>query len=118
MAAETASLCEDYPVPTGNRRVSLITLTGPAAYDVVVPGSPPTGGQAIQASMFGLKWLEMVVCSLSDTGSHTAVWTPATDGKKPVADGVLMWVDAATWLEVLTQADLSAKVLRLMAWGR
>jgi len=117
MAANTATLLPDFPISIGNRRLSCITLTGLNPYVAVSGGSPPTGGQALLATQFGLKYLDVVFCSLDDTGTYTAAWTPTSSTKNGVTAGILLWTTANGGGEV-GSTDVSAKTLRVTAIGR
>lgn len=116
MAANTATLCPDYPIAIGNRRLSTITLTGPSSYTAVTPGSPPTGGQALLATQFGMKFIESVSVGLDSTGAYTALWTATSGTTNAVTAGILIWTVAAGGAEA--SGDLSGKTLRVTAIGR
>ncbi|SRR6266700_1224711 len=118
MAANTATLMPDFPISTGNRRLSVITLTGPSSYTSVVVGSPPTGGQALAASQFGLKYIENVYCSLSDDGQYSGYWTPASATKNAVVSGIFQWIVTDGGSEVRPTVDLSGRTIRVTAIGR
>src|SRR6266851_3203010 len=117
MAANTATLMPDFPISIGNRKLSCITLTGLNPYVAVSGGSPPTGGQALAASQFGLTYLDAVFCGLTDGGVYTAVWTPTSSTTNGVKSGILMWTTSNGGAEV-GSVDLSAKTLRVTAIGR
>lgn len=112
-----AGIIDGYPQPSGARMESVIYKTGPSSYTVVTTGSPPTGGQALSATEFGLKYLDHVEATLSDNGQYFVYWTPKVTGKVPVSAGILMWVTAATGAEVVGTTDLSARQVRLRAVG-
>src|ERR1044071_7820005 len=116
MAANTATLLPDFPISIGNRRLSTITLTGPSSYAAVNIGTPPTGGQALLASQFGLKYLDSVTCSLDSTGKYTGFWTPTSTTTNGVTAGILQWVQTSGGIEA--SGDLSAMALRVTAIGR
>jgi|ERR1041384_678156 hypothetical protein len=119
MAANTATLLPDFPISIGNRRLSVITLTGMNPYVFVTSGSPPTGGQALLASQFGLKYLDSVFCDLDNTGVYTAIWTPTSSTPNGVIAGILMWFTAnAGGGGEPGSVDLSAKTIRVTAIGR
>lgn len=112
-----SKLLDGYPQPAGAKMESVIYKAGPASYTAVTVASPPTGGQAVQASEFGLKYLEHVEGGLSDTGAYIVVFTPKITGKGPVTSGTLMWITAVTGVEVAGAVNLSAKQVRLRAIG-
>lgn len=110
-------LIDGYPQPSGARMESVIYKAGPSSYTVVTTGSPPTGGQTVEASEFGLKYLDHVEATLSDNGQYIVYWTPKVTGKASVSSGVLMWVTAAGGAEVVGTTDLSSRQVRLRAIG-
>lgn len=110
-------ILDGYPQPSGVRMESVIYKAGPSSYTQVVTGSPPTGGQAVNASEFGLKYLDHVEATLSDDGQYFVYFTPKVTGKAPVSAGILMWVVAAGGAEVAAVANLSARQVRLRAIG-
>lgn len=120
MAANTFTAFPEFvAVPFGNRRMTAGLLTGPASYTQVTPGSPPTGGQALSASQFGLLYLDLVLFTANDTGGFTAVWTPKSVTPQGVTAGIVAWwVAAGTIDEVSASTNLSGKYLRVLAIGR
>src|ERR1041385_984050 len=121
MAANTATLLPDFPISIGNRRLSVITLTGPSSYTAVTPSTPPaapTGGQALLATQFGLKYIETVYSCLSDDGQYTVAFTPKSATKNGVTDGILIWITASGGSEPTGGANLSGVTIRLTAIGR
>ncbi len=111
------SLIAGFPQSTGAKRESVIEWAGPASYTQVTPGSPPTGGQAIEARDFGLKYLEHVSAQLDNTGAYTALFTPTASGARGVTAGILIWIVAAGGAEVSAETNLSAKKVNLRAIG-
>src|SRR5512146_2087271 len=101
-----ADIFPGYPQSEGAKVGSVIEWTGPASYTQVTPGSPPTGGQAIEAKSFGLKYLEFVESQLDSTGQYQVLFTPTVSGKQGVTAGILVWIDWQTGLECAGQADL------------
>lgn len=93
----------------------MITLTGPSSYTVVTAGTPPTGGQALLASQFGLKYIDSVYVGLSNDGGYYALWTPTSATKNGVTAGILGWL-AFGYGEA--SGDLSAITIRVTAIGR
>lgn len=116
MAANTLTLLPDYPISIGNRRLAVATLTGPSSYTAVTPGTTPTGGQALSASQFGMKYLESVTFSLDSTGAYTAYFSKASGAANAVTAGIVIWTVANGGAEA--SGDLSAKVLTVKAIGR
>jgi hypothetical protein len=111
-------ILQGYPMSTGNRRMSVLELGGlPSSYTTVTNGSPPTGGVAITAQQFGLKYLDYVVCASTDDGQYGAEYTPCVQGKLPVKSGVLMFYVTNTGAQCTGGTNLSSRTLRLVAYG-
>lgn len=108
----------EYPAVPGNKLWSIAELTGPESYTQVTPGTPPTGGQEILASAFGLKFLEHVWVSMVDrTGAYIAhPISPASPGQ-PATSVTVVWIVAAGGAEVAGAVDLSGTTVRIMALG-
>lgn len=106
-----------YPQAHGSKLVSVIEKTGPSSYTTVTTGTPPTGGQSVTASEFGLKYIEHVEGCLSDNGQYLVFFTPTVSGKEGVTSGILFWMTAVNGLEVVAQVDLSGRTVRLKAIG-
>jgi hypothetical protein len=110
-----------YPASIGNKVASLVRHLGPSAYTVVSPATPPTGGDQIKASAFGLKFIEYMAPAIDETGAYYVLPIPTTPG--PCATWILRWFTIAggppaTPSETLaTSVDLSAKAVRLYAIG-
>jgi len=117
MAANTLTLLPDYPISIGNRRLAVGALTGPTSYTTITTGSPPTGGQTILASQFGMKYIESVSCSVSDDGQYTAFWTPASASHNGVTSGILGWTSFGG-SELGGATNLSARTVRVTVIGR
>lgn len=110
----------EYPAVPGNKPVSIADVAGSSSYTVVTVATPPTGGQIINASAFGLQYLEYVWASMgSDDGQYVGVCylNPYYNGV-PSTSVILQWVTAATGAEVAATTDLSARTIRLFAIGR
>lgn len=95
------------------------THNGPSSYTQITTGSPPTGGDALQASDMDLKHMYVVLgVGLSDDGQYRveAVWN---GGIGSAATSVLlMWIVAATGAQVTGAVNLSARSVRLLALGQ
>lgn len=101
----------------GNRLAGLITWTGPASYSQISTGSPPTGGQSIPATAFGLKFLDgIVLLGLDNTGAYGVEATVINPGKATSA--LLLWFVAHTGAEVSGATNLSGSSVTLMGIGR
>ena len=84
-----STILDGYPQADGAKMESVIYKAGPSLYTVVTPGTTPTGGQAVTASEFGLKYLEHVEGGLDNTGTYLVFFTPKITGKGPVTSGIL-----------------------------
>jgi hypothetical protein len=80
------------------------------------PASYTTGGETINASVFGFKEVISVDCSGSDNSAHTTVPVFATKGNPKSFK--LMWIVVATGLEVGNGVSLSARFVKISAYGR
>ena len=120
MAANTFTAFPEFTaVPFGNRRMTAGLLTGPTSYTRVTVASPPTGGQAVSASQFGLTYIDAIFATASDTGAYTADWTAKSITPQGVTAGTLIWRTATTPIdEVGGGTNLSAKYLRVVVIGR
>lgn len=108
----------EYPAVPGNKFWSPADITGPALYAPIVVATPPTGGQVVTASQFGLQNLEKVWEGTSDNGAYKVIafLDPYLDGR-PAPQVRLMWITAATGAEAAA-IDLSGRTVRLWAIGQ
>ena len=105
----------------GNRVYSIINWTGPTSYTAVTAGTPPaspTGGQSIDASQFGLKYIEKIIGGLDQSGKYLVVGTGGNGIANDSTVGTIQWITAATGAEVVGAVNLSTYTVRLMAIGR
>jgi hypothetical protein len=110
-------LRQNYPKVPGDQPWSMIDVRGPATYDPLVPGEPPTGGQRITARDFGLQFLEFVVAMGSNDGGYCVVVIPDHFALQSDMDAVLLqWLDNPAGTE--SSGDLSGSIVRLLAIGR
>lgn len=102
-----------YPISVGGKRIAISPNghAGPAAYAVVT--SPTAGGDALQASEFGLKWIDYV--SSGSNGTHRV--TPTNPTKGPVSSVQLKWIVEATGVEVAGAVNLSASPVSVFVIG-
>lgn len=109
----------DYPIPggLGSRTVFVGEFTGPASYVAMVNGTPPTGGQSLPATGFGLKFIEWMEAGLSNNGQFTVEVTYA--GPAGGVPSVLArWIVSATGAEVAATTNLSTFRVRVLVVGR
>lgn len=109
---------DGYPRDVIGKRLSVATHAGPAAYAVVVPGSPPSGGDTLRASEFGLKSFDAVLPMTDDTGTYTGYAVFPNGIGVPSPTCILEWFHiGSTGLEVTVGTNLSARKMRILAWG-
>lgn len=107
----------EYPAPPGNKNRTIATLAGPASYTQIGIASPPTGGQVVVASTFGLVDIEFATASVSDNGQYAAHVIFDKNPQGAVQQIRLLWVLAATGAQVAGAVDLSARTVRLTVEG-
>lgn len=106
-----------YPSPPGNKQFSELKVTGPTLYTVITIGSPPTGGQIVNASDFGLVSLEgIIVLSASDNGQYGVEPVALKPDLQGCPQYTLMWFTLITGAQV-GAIDLSARSVRLLGIG-
>jgi hypothetical protein len=111
----------------GDRPYALIDWAGPSSYvqvtnDNTPPITPPTGGQAIGPSNFGLTaGLEGIfVVGSSLSGAYTVQAFQAGSGYNQGSNNatwLLRWLVAATGAEVAASVNLSTEIVRLIGFG-
>lgn len=112
-----------YPAPPGGRLEGVGTHLGPASYTPVTTGSPPTGGDTLNADEFGLKVFDSVeVLGYDATGEYTAfpIWDAGID-ERPSSVKLVWFHDSGatprTDREVTSATDLSEVSLRIRVTG-
>jgi hypothetical protein len=84
-----------------------------------VVGTPPTGGQLVTATDFGLQSLDFVQCMGSDNGQYDIACFPVPFSPgNPMTQVRVQWILSATGAEAAGAANLSARTIRLWAMGR
>lgn len=112
----------DWPTVLGDKRASVIVVTGPNPYAPIVVATPPTGGQLIQAAAFGLKAIDWVQSMGSDNGQFDVVCYSAngnpvsTFGGLPCTAIRIQWLIAATGVEA-GAVNLAARTVKILAVG-
>jgi len=108
-----------YPSPPGAKNESLHNVVGPASYTQVSTGSPPTGGQTVSATAFGLQYITAAwIVNGSENGQYYGnVFLNPTQLSGGSASITLQWITAATGAEAAGAANLSSFHLRIMAVG-
>lgn len=107
----------------GDRPYAIIDIQGPNPYVPIVNGTspnPPTGGQPVTPSTFGLvaglEGIFSVANSLTGIYRVEAVQLTSYNQGLPNTTWALRWVIAATGVEA-GSVDLSGEVARLIAFG-
>lgn len=104
-----------YPQSNGGKIESVVPISGSATYVQVTTGSPPTNGQTIKASQFGMKFFDHVEGGLTDDGQYLVVATlQGSPGKQQTAR--LIWIIAHTGAEA-ANGDYSARSVAIRAIG-
>jgi len=115
----TVAAFPDSVAGIGNRVTGLSPNghAGPTSYAVVVVGTNPvTAGDVLQASEFGLRWIEHVFGGVTSDGLYEVRAANPTSG--PVTSLSLQWIDLTSGLEVAALTDLSGSVVNLWVIGR
>lgn len=113
----SSALVPDFSQSFGSKRAQIALLTGPASYTQVTTGSPPTGGQKLNATDFGLKWIDYAFTGVSDDGQYEVVLTPATSSNLSPGTWIAIWKVAHTGAEVAGATNLSARTVRVFLIG-
>jgi len=113
----SSTLVPDFPQSFGSKRAQIALLTGPASYTQVTTGAPPTGGQALVATNFGLKWIDYAFSGVSDDGQYEVVFSPATSSNLSPGTWTAIWKVAHTGAEVAGATNLSARTVRVFLIG-
>jgi hypothetical protein len=111
------ALLPGYPQPIGAKTEVVANIAGPGSYAAIVVATPPTGGQLINASDIGLKYIDHVHCSLSDNGQYETLPTRGDSASQAVPSIRLMWRVAATGVECTPGTVLSGRAVRLRVVG-
>lgn len=96
-----------YPQSDGGKQESVAAIDGLASYT--------TGGQLVNASQFGLKFIEHMDVSGSDNAGHTC--SARFTGKGPQATAKIVWIVVGTGVEVANAVNLSARSIRVRVQG-
>lgn len=110
-------LVPDFPQSFGSKRAQIALLAGPASYTQVTVASPPTGGQLLKATNYGLKFIDFAIGGVSDDGQYEVVLTPAGAGSISPGAWTAIWKVAHTGAEVTGATDLSARTVRVFLIG-
>lgn len=111
------SILPSYPAPPGNKPLTIATITGPASYTAVTPGTPATGGYVVNARDIGLIDIDTAHVSLSDNGTYGAQVIHDLNPAAGTQAIRLMFFTAATGAEVAGAVDLSGRTFRITAIG-
>ena len=125
---------DSYPDSWGAQRASIVPHAGPAIYVQVVVGTPPavaTGGDTLQAVSAGLKYIDIVLLGVTDSGNYRVEGIPkARSGfatGQQTTSYTLRWIACRTasiggqsqvvGTEAIAATDLSAEIVRLLVIG-
>jgi hypothetical protein len=112
---------EQYPQVPGSKLEVLTMVDGPSSYTQITPGTPPTGGQTLNAKDVGLGTIDFVFPGTSDNGTYIVypIWTTQSAGVKPgqATSVQLMWITAATGAQVSGATNLSGRSVKLFIRG-
>lgn len=86
-------------------------------FDLDGPASYLAGGQTVNASDLGLRYIHHVVAGLSDNGAHHCSAGQSTKGTATTAIKVA-WLLNSTGVEVANAVDLSGRFVRVVIYGR
>jgi hypothetical protein len=105
----------------GDRPYSVIDWPGPASYSQVSEATPPTGGQAIDPTAFGLvaglEGIFMVGASTTGTYGVVAMQAGGQQPGLPNPAWILLWYNLHTGAEASGAANLAGETVRLIAFG-
>jgi hypothetical protein len=106
-----------YPAPPGNKRDSILDMSIAGAYTPITPGTPPTGGIAVTATMFGLTSIEWAQCMGSDNGQYDGtLYMNPYNSNQPSANMRLQVIVTATGAEASGTIN-AARRIRIFATG-
>lgn len=109
-----------YPAPPGNKHFSIVEVPiNAASYTQIVTGSPVTGGIAVAASTFGLKYIEAAYPMGSDNGQYdSAVFITPFQLNKPGTGFRLQIIVSTTGVEVAAAGVIAAgRTMRVLVIG-
>lgn len=113
-----ATVFADYPAPPGNKVEVVVNVAGPASYTAITTGTPPSGGQTLNATDIGLKSIESIGdISLSDDGQFTVYPLFISNPSRPTSSVQLMWITAAGGAEVGGGTNLASRTVRMRVTG-
>jgi len=111
-------LLPGFPVSVGANIMSILDHKGPASYTQLGVATPPTGGDVLTAAECGMKYIDAVSSQLSDDGQYSVDATETIGGASEVVLVRLIWMIAHTGAEAAGAANLSARTVRIIVWGR
>lgn len=99
----------DEPSVAGNYRTCIAQVDGPASY---ANGT----GQRIDAQALGMKWIYYLAAGPDSTATNLVA--PLIAVNTPVDHVNLLWIVAATLVEVVNAANLSGQSVRIFVIGK
>ena len=119
MAGGIVTINNAYPAPPGDKRESIIDITGPSSYTQVTLAAPiTTGGQQLTPAQFGLQSFKEVraVAAVSIASHYYSVrvyLSPQPSVGNIASTAILQWLEDGT--EVSGGGNLSGVTMRLYA---
>ena len=104
--------------PPGDEPYARVQWTGPSSYTVLTVGSPPSGGDPVVASQFGVNMITLVLAGGSYDGRWLVIPVRISDAK-----WTLKWISLVTatvggqiqtaFTEAIAETDLSTTSVKL-----
>jgi hypothetical protein len=106
------------PAPPGDEPYARVKWVGPSSYTVLTVGSPPSGGDTISATQFGVNMIALVLGQASYDGRWMVIPVRISDAK-----WTLKWISLVTatvggqsqtaFTEAVATTDLSSTYVKL-----
>lgn len=111
MASATRTKVNGYATPVAQKALAVWNETGPSSY--------ATGGYTITLpqTLVGLRGIDWVSGGLDSTAGYEAIAGPTSTGATGAVTFTVLWRVANTGAEVGNGTDLSAKHVRMCAFG-
>ena len=104
--------------PPGDEPYARVKWVGPSSYTVLTVGSPPSGGDTISATQFGVSMITLVLSQASYDGRWNVIPVRISDAK-----WTLKWISLVTasvggqsqtaFTEAVATTDLSSTYVKL-----
>jgi hypothetical protein len=108
-----------YPAPPGDKRITMIQITGPASYTQISTGTPPTGGISVKASDLGLVEIEAILSvPTSNNGQFHLIPFPSASQLAPQKTVLFEAITTATGAQLAgASGSLAALTFIIVAIG-